>query len=247
MAHVPPPPTLIIRPHRANLRWREWSIIGLFWFASLLVAVATTWILRENVPGDGVAQLKRALEQNAALLQRVAVLERAQQVANAASADLQRLIGERQEEIAGLRSDLAFYSSLTRADSKRDGLSVQSLGLTRLHDDARVFDFAITLTQNLKPGQVASGRVRLSISGTSQDKLATLEWADLVANGDPKGMAFSFKYFQQIKGTLQLPAEFAPHSIRVEADGAEFGKISHDFTWQEVLSSNGETHAGQSK
>lgn len=248
MAHVPPPPALVIRPHEERSRWREWATIGLFWFASVLVAVAVTWVLRENVPADGTGQLKRALDQNTALQQRVAVLERAQQVASAANADLQRQIGERQEELAGLRTDLAFYSSLTRADAKREGLSVQALRLTAAHDNPRLFNFAVTLTQNLKPGQVASGQVRLSVSGMRADKLATVDWTDLAANADAKGMGFAFKYFQQIKGTLLLPEGFVPNGIRVEADaGSEFGRSSRDFAWAEVLATSGGTNAGESK
>jgi len=248
MAHVPPPPALVIRPHQERSRWREWATIGLFWFASILVAVALTWALRENVPADGVAQLRRALEQNVTLQQRVAVLERAQQVGNAANADLQRQIGERQAEIAGLRADLAFYSSLTRADAKREGFSVQALSLVAARDNPRLFNFSVTLTQNLKPGQIASGQVRLSVSGTRADKLVTIDWTDLAANADAKGMGFSFKYFQQIKGTLLLPEGFVPNGVRVEADaGSEFGKSSRDFTWGEILTTSGGTHAGESK
>lgn len=236
MVHVSPPPALVIRPQDKVPRWRRWLTLALFWLASLIVAVAATWALRENVPVDGVAQLRNALEQTTALQQRVAILERAQQVTNAANADLQRQIGERQEEIAGLRADLAFYSSLTRADAKRDGLAVQALSLAGAHDNPRLFNFTVTLTQNLKPGQVASGQVKLSVGGMRAGKLAMLDWSDLVADADAKGMGFSFKYFQQIKGTLLLPEGFAPNSVRVEADaGAEFGKSSRDFTWGEVF------------
>lgn len=248
MAHVPPPPALVIRPHQESSRWREWATIALFWLASIIVAIAVTWVLRENVPADGVAQLKRALEQTTALQQRVAVLERAQQVATAANSDLQRQIGERQEEVAGLRADLAFYSSLTRADAKREGLSVQALSLAPAHDNPRLFNFTVTLTQNLKPGQVASGQVKLGVSGLREGKLVSVDWTDLVANADAKGMGFAFKYFQQIKGTLLLPEGFVPNGVRVEADaGAEFGRSSRDFAWGDVLITPGASNVGESK
>ncbi|MFT3791140.1 MAG: hypothetical protein QM741_08685 [Rudaea sp.] len=249
MAHVSPPPTLVIRPQEDDVpRWRRWLTLALFWLASLIVAVAVTWVWRENVPANGAAQLRTALDQANALQQRLAVLERAQQVATAANADLQREIGQRQEEIAGLRADLAFYSSLTRADAGRDGLAVQALSLAGERDNPRLFHFTVTLTQNLKPGQVASGQVRLDVRGTRAGKLVTVAWPDLVADTNAKGMGFSFKYFQQIKGTLLLPDGFAPDGVRVEADaGTEFGKSSRDFEWGDVLATPGETHAGESK
>jgi hypothetical protein len=249
MPHVPPPPALVIRPQdELRSRWRDWMTIALFWLASILVAVAITWIVRENVPTDAAAQLKNALDRNADLQQRVAVLDRAQQVANAGNADLQRAIGEKQEEIAGLRADLAFYSSLTRADAKREGLSVQGLSLVVAPGNPRLYHFTLTLTQNLKPGQVASGQVKFSVEGVRADKLVTLDGNDLAGVDDAKEMGFSFKYFQQIKGTLLLPEGFTPNSVHVEADaGKDFGKSSRDFTWVEALAAPGGEHVGQSK
>jgi hypothetical protein len=239
---------LVIRPHDDGTRRRQWATIGLLWLASLIVTAVATWIVHENVPTDGEVQLQRALEQTTTLQQRVAVLERAQQVTDAANADLQRQIGERQEEIAMLRADLTFYSSLTRADAKRESLSVQALNVTPVRDNPRLFNFTVTLTQSLKPGQVASGRARLGVTGIRAGKLATIDWNDLAASADAKGLEFSFKYFQQIKGTLLLPEDFAPNGIRVEAEaGSEFGKSSRDFIWSDVLAISGETHAGKSE
>jgi len=235
MVHVPSPPELVVRPLQ-RFQWREWTTLGLFWLASLIVVATLVWVVRVRIPADGAQSLDRALRQNAELQQRVAVLERADQVSRTANAELQRQIAQKQEEAAGLRADLAFYSRLTDAGAEREGLAVQALKV-EAQTTPRMYGFDVTLTQNLKPGQVASGKVRLSISGIKADRLITVPWTEVAQNEDANGLAFSFKYFQQIKGTLLLPEGFQPNGVRVEVDGgASMGKAEREFAWSQILS-----------
>jgi uncharacterized protein DUF6776 len=243
MVHVPSPPELVVRPLQ-RVRWREWTALALFWFASLIVVAVVVWVLHERVSLSGNDSIDRTVAENAALQQRVVVLERADQVARAANADLQRQIAQRQEEVAGLRADLAFYSRLTDASAARDGLGVQELRLTAT-STPRMYNFTLTLTQNLKPGQVTNGKAKLSVRGTKDDRMTMLQWNELMPDQDATGLAFSFKYFQQIKGTLLLPAGFVPNGIHVEAEGgAQVGKAERDFGWKEVLTAQGARNAG---
>jgi hypothetical protein len=235
MVHVPSPPELVVRPLQ-RFQWREWTTLGLFWLASLIVVATLVWVVRVRIPADGAQSLDLALRQNAELQQRVAVLERADQVSRTANAELQRQIAQKQEEAAGLRADLAFYSRLTDAGAEREGLAVQALKV-EAQTTPRMYGFDVTLTQNLKPGQVASGKVRLSISGIKADRLITVPWTEVAQNEDANGLAFSFKYFQQIKGTLLLPEGFQPNGVRVEVDGgASMGKAEREFAWSQILS-----------
>ncbi|MEP6939340.1 MAG: DUF6776 family protein [Rudaea sp.] len=243
MVHVPSPPELVVRPLQ-RFRWREWAALALLWFASLIVVAVVVWLMHERVALGGSDSLDRAIAENGLLKQRVAVLERADQVARTASAELQRQIGQRQEEIAGLRADLAFYSRLTDASAAREGLSVEGLSLKGA-SAPRMYDFTITLTQNLKPGQIANGRVKLSVKGIKENQLSTLSWIDVTQDQDANGLAFSFKYFQQIKGTLLLPEGFVPNGVRVDADGgAQMGKAEREFGWTQALTSQGARNAG---
>ena len=233
MVHVPSPPELVVRPLQ-RFHWREWTTLGLFWLTSLIVVATLVWVVRVRIPVDGAQSLDLALSQNSELQQRVAVLERADQVSRAANAELQRQIAQKQEEAAGLRADLAFYSRLTDAGAAREGLAVQALKVAAQRT-SRMYDFDVTLTQNLKPGQVANGKVKLSVSGLKADKLVTVPWTEVAQNQDANGLAFSFKYFQPIKGTLLLPEGFQPNGVRVEADGgASMGKAEREFAWSQV-------------
>ena len=83
------------------------------WLASLAAAALSGWFLaRSPVSGPDPAEFTRLQGENETLKQRVAVLERADQVDRVASSDLQQTLREREEEIAGLRTDLGFYAHL---------------------------------------------------------------------------------------------------------------------------------------
>src|SRR5262249_6945152 len=142
----------------------------------------------------------------------------------------------RQEQISALRADLGFYARLTGSGARREGLAVQGLHLAPAAEK-RVYNFTVTVTQNMKAGQVASGRMRLRVSGIQNGKLATLGWDGLASSQERDGMQFSFKYFQQLKGALMLPAGFTPNRIHAEADaGGDLGRAEQDSAWSEALS-----------
>jgi hypothetical protein len=230
MAKVPPPPVLVVRPQQAA-RWRSWLLAGLAWLSSLAFAVG---LLHETGDRGARLELVAAKKENDALLKRIAVLERAEQVARIAYTDLQQNLRDRQEEIAALRADLAFYSRLTNG-GKLEGLTVRGVHL-KPGAAPRVYDFTVTLTQTLKSGQVANGRLRLSVNGVRAGRLTTLAWTELAPDQDGAGVPFSFKYFQQVGGTLMLPEGFTPNRVRVEAEaGNDMGRAEQEFAWTDAL------------
>jgi hypothetical protein len=232
MAKVLPPPILVVRTQRPVRRWRWASVVALLWLASLAGALALQhWLVGV---GENLS-VARVQKDHDALLQKIAIAERAEQVAHAANVDLQQSLRDRQEEIAGLRADLAFYSKLTDGRSKPEGLAVHGVRMVAAITPG-VYNFTVTLTQTLKSGQVAGGRVKLSVDGIRAGRLATLAWTDLAPNQDAAGLSFSFKYFQQVAGTVMLPAGFTPNRVHVEADaGGDMGRADQDFAWADAL------------
>jgi hypothetical protein len=236
MVNVSPPPVLVVRPHDPRRRRRRIVLLGLAWVASLLLALGVMNLMHGQIAAvvDHSA-LNSAQKEIETLRQNNAALERAGQVARAANADLQQTLRDHQEQIAGLRADLAFFSRLTGGAGRREGLNVHGVHV-QTGASARVYNVTITLTQNLKSGQVASGRVRLTISGVRDGKLTTVAWTELAPDQDANGLAFSFKYFEQIKAVIMLPAGFNPNRIRVEADASgDMGRADQDYAWSEAL------------
>ncbi|HZP66769.1 MAG TPA: DUF6776 family protein [Rudaea sp.] len=236
MVNVAPPPVLVVRPHRPERRRRLVLLVAFAWIVSLPAAFGLMQLMSPQVANvvDHSA-LNAAQREIDDLRKRNAALERSEQIARAANADLQQNLRDQQEQIAGLRADLAFFSRLTGGSARRDGLAVHGVRV-QATDTPRVFDVTATLTQNLKTGQIASGHVRMSVSGVRAGKLTTLSWNEIAPDQDANGLAFSFKYFRQIRATVMLPEGFAPNRIRVEADaGSDMGHADQDFAWADAL------------
>lgn len=237
MVHVDPPSAQFIRSQAAFGTRRIVLSLGVIWLASLLLCAAfvRSWCMPSTVVA--VAEDDHVLDN---LQQRVTVLERSEQIAKAANGDLQQTIREREEEIAGLRADLAFYNRLTGGNAKREGLAVQGLQLSPVNNSS-AYNFMVTLTQNLKKGQMISGHLSLSIEGVKDGKLLTLNWSDIGPAGESSGVEFGFKYFQRINGTLMLPAGFVPNRITVAAEASgDGGHVDHQYTWAQTLN-NGDS------
>lgn len=166
------------------------------------------------------------------LQQRVATLSRSDQISRDANRDLQSTLAERDEEIAGLRADVAFYERLVGSTAQRRGLSVHALRLQPQNDTA--WHFTSTLTQNLNRGAVSTGQLSMTLEGTRAGKLEKLAWADLRQQPNAPGMAYSFKYFQQVEGDIFLPQGFTPVRVSVRLVPRTGAPIEESFTWADA-------------
>ena len=169
------------------------------------------------------------------LSQEVSTLRRSDQISRDANRDLERTLAERDEEIAGLRADIAFYESFVGATGQRRGLSVHDLDMQLQGGDA--WHFVATLTQNLNRGAVNTGRVTLAVEGTRNDRLEKLSWSSLRKQGNAPGVAYSFKYFQQVEGEVMLPKGFKPLRVSVRLVPPGGSAVEQSFPWPETVRS----------
>ena len=232
----------VIVPHRPRARLLL-AVLVLAWFGSLWGAYELS--RRMSVPD--YAELKREhgrlsaklAEANADLdaeRQRNAVLARSDQISRAANDQLQQTVLERDEEIAALRSDVAFYERLVGGSAQRKGLAVHALNLHG--GGSGDLRYTLTLTQTLKRSGLTDGEVVLGLEGVVDGKLTTLDWAALRQGADASPQRFAFRYFQQLEGSIMVPDGFTPHRIRVEVRVGD-DRIERVFPWQEVLPPQG--------
>ena len=228
-----PTSSLVIRTHDPAQQRRAWMVLAAVWAGSLLIVAALVATLVAGAPRrDAAAKLAASEKAGEALKARVAVLERSEQVAKAGLADVQQTMRERDEEVDGLRADLAFYGRLV-GGSKREGLAVHALRMTPVKD-SQAWNFTATLTQNFKRGEDIRGRMTLSAEGVAAGKLQTLDWNALAQGQDTSGIEYGFKYFQQVRGTIMLPAGFTANRVIVRADG-EGGRVEQAFAWKDAV------------
>ena len=239
-----PDSRFVIVPRRP--RARLLAVLGaLLWLATLWLAV----ILTRDVVAPELGETRQRLqslelaqregeETIARLRDRNTVLKRSDQVSRAANQELQQLLADREEELSQLRADLAFYERLVGTGSQRQGLAVHSLLLEPSAESDGSWHYTLTLTQNLKKAKVSTGDISLRIDGVRAGQLSTLQWGELLQSEEAAPQAFAFKYFQQLEGSLMLPADFTPHRVwvRVRSDGRS---VEQSFAWQATQQSQG--------
>jgi hypothetical protein len=213
-----------IRQRRA----RAWAALA--WLATLALSVAATlaWVGQRAADTPLAAS---ATGDSDTLKSRIAVLERSEQVARSALVELQNTLRDREEEIAGVRADLAFYGRLV-GGAKREGLAVHALRVEPVAG-SRAWNVHVTLTQNFKRGPETKGRLTLSVSGVMAGKLETLDWGQLTQTADASGIDYAFKYFEQIEGTIMLPDGFEPNRVRAIAIG-DGDRAEQELPWNEA-------------
>ena len=221
-------------------RFRRGPVIAVVALAVVVVAGGwAVWRSMAGSTGEGPtpAQLRGQQERIESLEQQVATLSRSDQISRDANRDLQATLSERDEEIAGLRADVAFYERFVGATAQRRGLSVHELTLQP--QDEQAWHFTATLTQNLNRGAVNAGRLLVSVEGTEAGKLRRLAWADLRQQSNAPGVPYSFKYFQQVEGDLLLPPGFKPVRVIARLVPQSGRAVEQSFPWTQAAAKEG--------
>ncbi len=216
--------------------WRGWLlVIAIAW----LLSIVGVWYWTSSYAAPGLANTDRTagsqseqLKENEALLkqaqQQLATLRRSEQISRNANTELQSTLSDRDEEIEGLRADVAFYERLVGATAQRRGLNVHDIQFEP--EVGGTWHFTATVTQNLNRGAISQGTMKFSVEGISSGRLKTVPWEILVQKSDMGGKAYSFRYFQELDGSVLLPAGFTPQRVKVALRGNN-GQADQVFPW----------------
>ena len=142
----------------------------------------------------------------------------------------------RQADLNRLQSELDFFRRLAGTGGVQEGLDVYHVDLQPT-DSGRVFQFVVTLTQNIRRASVISGQVRVEVEGVRDDRPLTLGW-DAIGDGQGPAPAFRFKYFQQLEGYLALPEGFGPTRLVLTLDADDRrSPVQRGYDWSDMLES----------
>lgn len=205
---------------------------------ALLLGLWGAWRAFAPTPANAGERLRQQVRRIEALEQRNAILARSDQISRQANADLQATLAERDEEIAGLRADVAFYERFVGATGQRRGLSVHELKLAPQRDP-QLWHFVATLTQNLNRGVVSSGRLLLALEVTDGGSMRRLDWSVLRQQAGAPGIEYSFRYFQQVEGDIVLPRGVRPVRVVVKLLPASGPAVEQSFTWSTATAAAG--------
>ena len=198
-------------PPRPSRRW-QWLAAGLVVGAAILAAMGW-WQAGPDTTryGEQLAQAQAIAEQRA---RELALLSRSQKVTEAANADLRKRLIEVENEQAQLREEIAFYRRLLDVGGSFRGLAVHDFVVTPT-SSPQVFDYSLVLSQNLNKATVIDGTFDISVQGVLQDRAETLTAQQVGLT--PAELVFSFKYYQNLRGSLSLPRDFQPRTVTVSA------------------------------
>lgn len=160
--------------------------------------------------------------------------EREADVVRRANALLRTSERHRQDEIAALKADLAFYRRLGGASGSQAALAVHHMELQRTRS-ARVYLLVFTLTQNLRWASSIAGRIELSVDGIQNEVAAHLNDKQLLAEtADP--LKFQFKYFQQFERLITLPQGYSPDRLTIRLrSGSLRTTVEQSMQWQDMF------------
>ncbi len=215
-------------------RMALWLLVA----AALVLGGWGAWRSFGPQPANAGERLRDQGDRIETLEQQVATLTRSDQISRQANADLQGTLAERDEEIASLRADIAFYERFVGATAQRHGLSLHELVLEPQRDP-QLWHFVATLTQNLNRGAVSTGRLQLSVEASEGGRMRKLAWSELRQQKDAPGVDYSFKYFQQVEGDIVLPAGVKPVRVTARLIPSAGPPVEQSLTWSEATAPAG--------
>ncbi len=235
----------VIVPRQAGRRPIVRVALMLAWLVSLGLAwAAASWYVAPGLPGMSSAldttrtNLHTARAKLEALRQHQATLARSDQISRAANYQVQQELAARDEQIADLKANLAFYERLAGATRKPKGLTVHSAEFAA--EAAGTWRYQLMLTQSLNRGAVSAGTLRFAIEGVQDGKLATIDWDRLHQRQAAPAQPYSFRYFQQLQGSVILPDGFVPQRVRVSLRGDNVS-LDQAVAWVQPSQENGDT------
>lgn len=238
-----PPSRYRIVPRQASRRRSALTLVVLAWGLSL----AAAWLMatytaapRLSHAEERLRQVEKQLSASKGQLRKLsqseATLAVSDRISRAANSEIQATLAERDEEIAGLRADVAFYERLVGSTSQRKGLNVHLAEFAV--EPGGTWQYQIMLTQTLNRGAISQGQMRFSVEGVRNGQLATVDWDELHQKPGSTGQEYSFRYFQQLDGNVMLPRDFTPQRVKVMLRG-EDAVVEQAFDWKLATSAGG--------
>lgn len=162
-----------------------------------------------------VNQLSEVTNTQSDLQQRLSIYEMGEAIDQGSADNLRDTLVTMSSRIAELEHEVAFYKGIMSSESSENVLRVSRINV-RSTDVPNVFSYALTLAQTSVGSKDVLGNVLIEIEGKQDGKSVTLPLNDLNSEVPKKGISFSFRYFQELKGTLTLPENFVAEQIHVK-------------------------------
>lgn len=177
---------------------------------------------------ERMTQSQRSLEE---MTQQVKVLEKGGEVDRQATEGIRQTVRELKAQIATLEEEVSFYKGIMAPSSGDKGLRISKVDVSQSVDGA--VDYSIMMTQVADNSSYISGLAAINVIGSRQGEQLILPLRELDEQVTELGIKFRFRYFQEVKGRLALPADFLPEKIQVvlQATGNKAQRVERTEEW----------------
>lgn len=253
MAHRP----RIVTDAEERPRWLHWLVVvgavvlavgGGYGVFSLLSTELSERYTAMTGDRTRLLELRRELsqrlqdekEKSAALRERLAYLEKSQQIDREACQQLRSSLRDMQAKLVDAQEQLAFYRGIVSPAGGGKAVRVHDFVVYRTGDALR---YEMVLVRSGQHEKRARGRFQIRIEGlTNADGEGERAGQTVAVRGaeGQEDMLFSFRHFQEFAGAFSIPDDFEPRRvlITVRRDGAE-GPNETSYEWQRVVADNG--------
>lgn len=228
--------------HRPGYRVRRTLILLAFSLATAIIGYAAGMAesgFRFSTAEESREQLTERVRQlrteNLKMSQQMVNLERGRAVDEQALNQARRTIVGLETELASLQSELVFYKNIMAPSESSRGLQIDRVAL-RSAGTSGVYDFMLVLVQRGDNKNYLSGSARVELVGLRNEQRETIALKELSEDIENTDIKLRYRYFQEVKGRLQLPDDFEPMSVQVTAkrDGSGSALVERSFDWDEL-------------
>lgn len=186
-----------------------------------------------------VAEIRRLRAENNRLTERVVLLERSGEIDKRAATVINQSLRDEQAALAALKEQVAFYRGIVSPEESSAGIRVYEVQM-RPGSEPDLYQYDLVLIQAMRHDKEVTGSADLAFIGLQDGQPRSYRLADIdVERG--KTLLFSFRYFQQLSGSVRLPRGFKPTRVQVDVvrNGKSPVRFQQKYDWNKIQYSAG--------
>lgn len=178
-------------------------------------------------------ELPRARERIVELEGELAGANTRHEVDRASLEMLRRDLAQQQRDIADLNEGLRFYQGLMASGAGVEGVSLRGFELVSGESPGH-FSYRLVVQQEARKQGPLRGDLTITVLGLRENQPVSYPLAELVRDMESNAIALEFRYFQVIEGKLEIPEDFAPQMVAVEATITSPHKLElrEEYPWR---------------
>ncbi len=132
---------------------------------------------------------------------------------------------------ANISQENALYKKILAPEYQQKGIQINSVQIYPSQQTGR-FRYEVLLAKFSNQKKITPGTMHLSVQGVQDDEIIQIP-LEALSRDWQQGQPYTVRYFQMLKGQIQLPEGFVPESIIVSlVEKGDKSKVSsEDFPW----------------